>query len=41
MRLQDQVYEVYKNSINGDMEGNRRGALAMKEALENSPLNHN
>ena len=41
MRLQDQVFEVYKNSINGDMEGNRAGAIAMKEALENSPLNHN
>ena len=41
MRLQDQVYEVYKNSINANMEENRKGALLMKEALEKSPLNHN
>ena len=41
MRLQDQVYEVYRNNINENMEENRKGALAMKEALEKSPLNHN
>jgi len=41
MRLQDQVYEVYKNNINANMEENRKGALLMKEALEKSPLNHN
>lgn len=41
MRLQDQVYEVYRNKINENMEENRKGALAMKEALEKSPLNHN
>ena len=41
MRLQDQVYEVYRNNIDENMDENRRGALAMKEALERSPLNHN
>ena len=41
MRLQDQVYEAYKNNINRNMEENRKGALAMKEALEKSPLNYN
>lgn len=41
MRLQDQVYEVYRNNINENMEENRKGALSMKEALEKSPLNHN
>ena len=41
MRLQYQVYEVYRNNINENMEENRKGALAMKEALEKSPLNHN
>ncbi|HAB93747.1 MAG TPA: hypothetical protein DCF49_03110 [Lachnospiraceae bacterium] len=40
MRLQDQVYELYKKNICENMEENRRGALAMKEALEKSPLNY-
>ena len=38
MRLQEQVYEAYKNHIISHMEENRKGALAVKEQLENSPL---
>lgn len=38
MRLQEQVYEAYKGHIASHMEENRKGALAMKEALEHSPL---
>ena len=38
MRLQKEVYEAYKNHINLHMEENRRGAMAMKDDLEHSPL---
>ena len=40
MRLQDQVFEVYKEHLNTHMEENRREALLMKEMVELSPLNH-
>lgn len=39
MRLQDKVYETYKTHVNSHLEENRRGAMAFKEAVENSPLN--
>ncbi len=38
MRLQKEVFEAYRNHINAHMEENRRGALAMKNDLERSPL---
>ena len=38
MRLQEQVYQAYKEHIISNMEENRRGALAAKAALERSPL---
>lgn len=38
MRLQEQVYQAYREHIAAHMEENRKGALAMKEALERSPL---
>ncbi len=41
MRLQDQVYDAYKKHIESNTEKNRIGALAMKDALEHSPLNYN
>lgn len=41
MRLQEQVFEAYKNHIISHMEENRSGALRTKEILESSPLNHN
>lgn len=40
MRLQDQVFEVYREHINTHMEENRQEALLMKEMVELSPLNH-
>ena len=40
MRLQDQVYEVYREHINTHMEENRQEAFLMKEMVERSPLNH-
>ncbi|MCR5626436.1 MAG: circularly permuted type 2 ATP-grasp protein [Lachnospiraceae bacterium] len=39
MRLQEEVFETYKEQVNAHMEENREGALKAKEALENSPLN--
>ena len=41
MRLQEQVFEAYKNHISSHMEENRKGALLVKDALEHSPLNWN
>lgn len=38
MRLQEQVYQAYRQHIAANMEANRKGALAAKEALERSPL---
>lgn len=37
-RLQEQVYEAYKNHILENEEANRAGALAMKDDLDHSPL---
>ena len=39
MRLQDKVYETYKTHVNSHLEENRIGAMTLKEAVENSPLN--
>lgn len=36
MRLQKEVYEAYKEHIRSHFEENRKGALAVKEALEHS-----
>lgn len=41
MRLQDRVYQAYKEHITLNIEENRNGALASKAALEQSPLNWN
>ncbi|MBR2083016.1 MAG: hypothetical protein IJ876_08480 [Elusimicrobiaceae bacterium] len=41
MRLQEQVYQVYKAHIAAHPEANRHGALTAKTALEKSPLNWN
>ena len=41
MRLQQQVFEAYKDHINSHMEENRQGAMAAKVALEHSPMNRN
>ncbi len=38
MRLQEEVYEAYREHINRYREENRLGALAMKDAIEHSPL---
>lgn len=38
MRLQEQVYQTYKEHIISKTEANRRGMLAAKEDLEHSPL---
>ncbi|MBR2561951.1 MAG: hypothetical protein IKE31_07370, partial [Eubacterium sp.] len=38
MSLKKEVFEAYKNHILTHMEENRRGAQAMKESLEHSPL---
>ncbi len=38
MRLQKEVFEAYKDHISTHMEENRRGAMAMKNDLEHSPL---
>ena len=38
MRLQEQVYQTYKEHIISKTEENRRGMLAVKEDLERSPL---
>ncbi len=38
MRLQEQVYHALKDHITSHMEENKKGALAMKEDLEHSPL---
>ena len=38
MRLQEQVFKDYKDLTASNMEANRKGALAAKEALEHSPL---
>lgn len=38
MKLQEQVYQAYHDHISANMEANRAGALAAKEALERSPL---
>ena len=38
MRLQEQVFEAYQSHINARPEENRRGAMAMKDAMEHSPL---
>lgn len=37
-RLQEQVFKDYKDLTASNMEANRKGALAAKEALEHSPL---
>jgi len=41
MRLQEQVFAAYKEHIDSHFEENRKGALAVREALEHSPLNWN
>ncbi len=38
MRLQEEVYQAYKEHISSHMEENRKGALAAKTALEHSQL---
>lgn len=40
MRLQEQVYQTYVSHIKEHEEENRKGAMAMKENLEHSPLNY-
>ena len=41
MRLQEEVYEAYREHINSHMEENRSGAFKMKTALEHSQLFYN
>lgn len=41
MRLQEEVFEVYKNHILAHPEENQAGALKAREIMENSPLNRN
>ncbi|MBQ9031446.1 MAG: glutathionylspermidine synthase family protein [Parasporobacterium sp.] len=38
MRLQKEVFEAYKEQIKAHPEENRRGALAVRDSLEHSPL---
>ena len=40
MELQKEVFGAYQNHINAHPGENRAGALAMREALEHSPLNY-
>ncbi|MBE5969197.1 MAG: hypothetical protein E7242_03090 [Lachnospiraceae bacterium] len=41
MRLQEQVFEAYREHINSHMEENKKAGLVAKEAIENSPLMYN